>query len=134
MISPPTQRETFTMNQKLSPIDVANSLTEYWSPKVVAEVNDSYVKVAKLKGSFVWHKHEHEDEMFIVLKGQLIIELRDTKIELDAGDMYVVAKGVEHNPIAEEVCLVMLIENKSTLHTGNIIDEKSKSIQEQLTG
>lgn len=122
------------MNQKLSPIDVANSLTEYWSPKVVAEVNDSYVKVAKLKGSFVWHKHEHEDEMFIVLKGQLIIELRDTKIELDAGDMYVVAKGVEHNPIAEEVCLVMLIENKSTLHTGNIIDEKSKSIQEQLTG
>jgi len=115
-------------------MEISQSLVELWSPKIISEVNDSYVKVAKLKGSFVWHAHENEDEMFMILKGRLIMELRDDKVELNTGDIYVVPKGVEHNPIAEEECLVMLIEHKTTLHTGGVAHDEAKSIQEQLDG
>ena len=96
-------------------------------------MNDCYIKVAKLKGEFIWHKHQFEDEMFMILQGQLIIEFKDQRIELNTGDIYVIPKGVEHNPIAKDECLVLLIENKSTLHTGNIINRNTKSIQKQLT-
>lgn len=125
-------KEHIVMNQILSPIEIAQSLTDYWSPKVISELNDSYVKVAKLKGEFVWHSHTDEDELFMILKGELDIHFRDNLIHLKTGDVYVVPKGVEHNPIAENECLVMLIENKSTLHTGETIHENSKSIEEQL--
>jgi mannose-6-phosphate isomerase-like protein (cupin superfamily) len=117
----------------ISPLDVATNLSQHWSPQVIGEVNDCYVKVAKLKGEFVWHSHLDEDEMFMVLKGQLSIELEDKVITLKEGDVYVVKKGVRHNPIAEEECLVMLLEPKNTLHTGDVIDDKSKTISEQLT-
>ena len=120
-------------DNKISPLDVATNLSQHWSPQVIEEVNDCYVKVAKLKGEFVWHAHLDEDEMFMVLKGQLTIELEDKVIDLREGDVYVVKKGVRHNPIAEEECLVMLIEPKDTLHTGDVIDDKSKAITEQLT-
>ena len=121
------------MTNKLSPLELAQSLPDFWSPKVISEVNDSYVKVAKLKGEFVWHSHTNEDELFMILKGELDIHFRDKVIHLKTGDVYVVPKGVEHNPIAENECLVMLIENKSTLHTGETFHEKSKSIEEQLS-
>ena len=120
-------------DNKISPLDVATNLSQHWSPQVIGEVNDCYVKVAKLKGEFVWHSHLDEDEMFMVLKGQLSIELEDKVITLKEGDVYVVKKGVRHNPIAEEECLVMLLEPKNTLHTGDVIDDKSKAISEQLT-
>jgi mannose-6-phosphate isomerase-like protein (cupin superfamily) len=120
------------MNHKLSPLEVAQSLSDYWSPKVISELNDSYVKVAKLKGEFVWHSHKDEDELFMILKGQLAIHFRDRIVHLETGEVYVVPKGVEHNPVAEQECLVMLIENKSTLHTGETLHKKSKSIHEQL--
>jgi len=116
----------------MSPLQLAELLSDYWSPKIIAEINDSYVKVAKLKGHFVWHRHDQEDEMFIILKGELTIELYDKQVELFAGDIYVVPKGVEHNPVAKNECLVMLIEKKSTQHTGKLINKNSKSIQQQL--
>jgi mannose-6-phosphate isomerase-like protein (cupin superfamily) len=115
-----------------SPKQVAASLTELWSPRVIAEVDDSYVKVAKVHGSLAWHSHDNEDELFLILKGNLRIEMEDGKVELGEGEMFVVPKGVRHNPVAEQECLVMLIERKSTLHTGNVAREKTRSIAEQL--
>ncbi|MDV7338499.1 cupin domain-containing protein [Terasakiella sp. A23] len=112
----------------------AESLTEYWSPRVVAEVNDQYVKVAKIRGQFVWHAHEDEDELFYILKGNLRIEYRDHVVDLGVGDVHVIPKGVEHNPIAAEECLVALVETKTTLHTGNVQDDKTKSVEDQLEG
>jgi mannose-6-phosphate isomerase-like protein (cupin superfamily) len=110
----------------------AADLTEYWSPRVVGEVDDSYVKVAKVKGTLAWHTHEHEDEMFLVLKGQLRIEMEHENVELREGEMFVVPKGTRHNPVADEECHVLLIERKSTAHTGDVVTEKTRSIDEQL--
>ena len=115
-----------------SPQKVAESLTEYWSPRVVAEVDDSYIKVAKIEGSLAWHSHENEDELFLVLKGRLRIEMEDRSVELSEGEMFVVPKGVRHNPVAENECHIMLIERKSTLHTGNVATEKTRWLAEQL--
>ena len=111
---------------------VAASLTEYWSPRVVAELEDSYVKVAKLQGSIAWHSHEQEDELFYVLKGQLRIKMEQDSVELSEGELYVVPKGVRHNPVAEQECHIMLIEKKVTLHTGDVVTEKTRSLNEQL--
>jgi mannose-6-phosphate isomerase-like protein (cupin superfamily) len=115
-----------------SPRAIAESLTEFWSPRVVGELEDSYVKVAKVQGIFGWHDHEHADELFLILRGHLRIELEDQAVELDEGEMFVVPKRVKHNPIAEQECLVMLIERKSTLHTGNVISARTRSLAEQL--
>jgi len=120
------------MTDVTSPIDVASGLDELWSPRVVAEVDDVYVKVAKIQGSLAWHSHENEDELFFVLKGRLRIEMETRSVELDEGEMFVVPKGVRHNPVAENECHVMLIERKSTLHTGDLVTEKTRSIAEQL--
>ena len=115
-----------------NPLKIAESLSEYWSPKVISVIDSSYVKVAKLKGSFVWHEHQEEDELFLILKGSLVIEYENKKVQLQAGDLHVVPKGIKHNPVAEEECLVMLIEKKSTLHTGDLKAPCSRSIDEQL--
>ena len=115
-----------------SPKDIAASLTELWSPRVVAEVDDSYVKVAKVHGSLTWHSHDNEDELFFILKGHLRIEMEGKVVELDEGEMFVVPKGVRHNPVADHECHIMLIERKSTLHTGNTVTEKTRSLAEQL--
>jgi len=98
---------------------------EYWSPKIVGELNDSYVKLAKLKGEFIWHHHETEDELFLVVKGSLLIKLRDRDILLKEGEFVIIPKGVEHLPIAEEEAHVLLLEPKTTLNTGNVRDEKT---------
>jgi len=121
-------------NIPCNPLEIAESLANYWSPKVISEVDDSYVKVAKLKDNFVWHAHQDEDELFLILKGALTIEYQDKKIHLQQGDMHVVPKGALHNPIAEDECLVMLIEKKNTLHTGNTQHCSSRSVEEQLAG
>jgi mannose-6-phosphate isomerase-like protein (cupin superfamily) len=120
------------MSKAVSPRAVAASLTEYWSPRVVAEFDDLDVKVAKVKGTFVWHAHDQEDELFFILKGCLRIELETGTVELSEGDTYVVPKGVRHNPVAEEECHVMLIERKTTLHTGSAVTDRTRSLEEQL--
>ena len=98
---------------------------EYWSPKIVGELNDSYLKLAKLKGEFVWHHHEAEDELFLVVKGRLVIKLRDRDISLDEGEFVIIPRGVEHCPVAEEEVHVLLLEPKSTVNTGNVENERT---------
>jgi mannose-6-phosphate isomerase-like protein (cupin superfamily) len=120
------------MSTIATPKQVAASLTEFWSPRVVAEVDDAYIKVAKVHGALAWHSHDNEDELFLILKGHLRIEMEDGAVELDEGQMYVVPKGVRHNPVAEEECHIMLIERKTTLHTGSVVTEKTRSLDEQL--
>jgi len=124
--------EKSQLNPVVSPSKSAASLAEYWSPQVIAEVDDCYVKVAKIKGTLTWHSHDDEDELFLLLKGHLRIEFEDGHVDLKEGDLHVVPKGVQHNPIADEECLVLLIERKSTLHTGNIKTEKTRDIAQQL--
>ncbi len=97
---------------------------EYWSPKVVGELNDNYLKVVKLKGEFVWHKHDDADELFLVLQGRLVIRLRDQDITLNEGDIVVVPRGVEHQPFAEDEVHALLIEPKSVVNTGDADDER----------
>lgn len=98
---------------------------EYWSPRIAGELNDSFVKLAKLKGEFVWHLHENEDELFLVVKGKLLIKLRDRDLWLAEGEFVIIPKGVEHCPVAEEEVQVILIEPKATLNTGNIQNERT---------
>jgi mannose-6-phosphate isomerase-like protein (cupin superfamily) len=94
--------------------------TAHWSPKIVGELNDSYVKLAKFSGEFIWHKHDNEDELFLVIKGHLKIKLRQSEIDLAPGEFTIVPKGVEHLPIAREEVHVLLLEPKRTLNTGNV--------------
>ncbi len=98
---------------------------EYWSPKTAGELNDSYLKLAKLKGEFVWHHHEAEDELFLVVQGRLLIKLRDRDILLDEGEFVIIPRGVEHCPVAEEEVHVLLLEPKSTVNTGNVQSERT---------
>jgi mannose-6-phosphate isomerase-like protein (cupin superfamily) len=113
-------------------LEACAALTEHWSPKVVGRVNDAYVKVAKLLGEFVWHRHEHEDEMFLVLKGTLEIRYEDASVTLQAGEFAIVPKGVLHQPVAREECLIALIEPVATLHTGTTVSPLTKTIAQQL--
>ena len=102
---------------------------EYWSPRIAGELNDSYIKLARLKGEFVWHHHENEDELFLVVKGRLLIKLRTGDLWLDEGEFVVIPKGVEHCPVAEEEAQVLLLEPKSTVNTGNIDNERTVPAQ-----
>lgn len=120
------------MNSVVSLAAVAAQLTEYWSPRVIAAVDDSYVKVAKVKGSLAWHSHDREDELFLVLNGTLRIEMEDRTVTLNAGELFVVPKGVRHNPIADSDCHILLFERSSTAHTGQVVTERTRSIEEQL--
>src|SRR5512143_2184925 len=98
---------------------------EYWSPRIAGELNDSHVKLVKLKGEFVWHQHDNEDELFLVVKGHLTIKLHHRDIELDPGEFVIIPRGVEHLPVAEEEVQVLLLEPKSTLNTGNVQSERT---------
>ncbi|HEY3366432.1 MAG TPA: cupin domain-containing protein [Symbiobacteriaceae bacterium] len=98
---------------------------DFWKPRIVGEVNDFYVKVVKLKGEFVWHRHEAEDELFMVIKGRLQIKLRDRDIWLDEGEFAIIPRGVEHLPVAEAEVHVLLFEQKNTLNTGDVQNERT---------
>ncbi len=112
---------------------IAGELRDYWSPKVVARVNDQYVKVAKLLGEFAWHSHDGEDELFHVLRGSLRIQYEGGRtVELAAGSIHVVPRGVRHNPIADEECWIALIEPIATKHTGDVETPFTRTIEEQL--
>ena len=98
---------------------------EHWSPRIVGELNNSHVKLVKLKGEFVWHQHENEDELFLVIKGKLLIKLRDRDLWLNEGEFVIIPKGVEHCPVAEDEVHVLLLEPKSTLNTGDQENERT---------
>ncbi|MBN1305064.1 MAG: cupin domain-containing protein [Anaerolineales bacterium] len=106
--------ETINLEQKFSLI------SERWQPKIVGELNDSYVKLARLQGEFVWHHHDDEDELFMVIKGTLVIKLRDRDVMVNEGEFVIIPRGVEHMPAAEEEVQVMLLEPKTTRNTGNV--------------
>ena len=118
--------QTVNLAQKFTLFD------EYWSPKIVAEQNDSYIKVVKLKGEFVWHQHEHDDELFLVVKGTLRIMLRDGELVLHEGELAVVPKGVEHCPVAEDEVHAVLIEPKTVVNTGEVRNERTVEQPERI--
>lgn len=101
------------------------AFSDHWSPRIVGELNGQQVKLVKLKGEFVWHHHEREDELFLVLRGRLVIRFRDRDVVLDEGEFLVVPRGVEHQPVAEEETHVLLFEPASTLNTGNVRNERT---------
>ncbi|HUP27621.1 MAG TPA: cupin domain-containing protein [Chloroflexia bacterium] len=111
--------------EKVNLAEKLSLFEDYWSPKIVGELNDSHVKLVKLKGEFTWHSHEAEDELFLVLKGNLLIKLRDGDVRLTEGEFVIIPRGVEHLPIAQEEAHVLLLEPKSTLNTGNVRNEKT---------
>lgn len=105
---------------------------DVWSPKIVGELNGQLVKLVKFQGPFVWHQHETEDEMFLVLKGRMVMELREREIQLEEGEFFIVPRGVEHRPVAEEQAHVMLFEPASILNTGNVRNERTLEELERL--
>lgn len=107
-------------------------VADYWNPKIVGELNDSFVKVVKLKGEFLWHHHEHEDELFLVVKGTLRMRFRDKDVVVREGEFLVVPRGVEHMPVAEDEVHVVLLEPKSTLNTGNVRNERTVETLERI--
>ena len=109
--------ESINFQEKLS------KFSEHWSPKIIAQMNDAHFKVVKVRGEFVWHDHPETDEAFIVLKGQLEIQFRDGNVSLNEGEMYVVPKGVEHKPCAEDECHILLIEPAGLVNTGDAQSE-----------
>ncbi len=120
------------MVEKVNLADKFRLFQDYWSPKIVGELNESYVKLVKFKGEFVWHRHEYEDEMFLVVKGELTIKLRDRDIRLKEGEFVVIPKHVEHLPVAIEEVHVLLLEPKSTLNTGNVENERTVTNLERV--
>ena len=113
------------MIEKVNIREKLSLFIDHWSPKIVGEINDAHVKLAKIKGEFVWHRHDHEDEMFLVIKGKLLIKLRDRDLELNDGEFVIIPKGVEHLPVAQEEVHLMLFEPKTTSNTGNVINERT---------
>ncbi len=119
----------------MNPVDIKEKLaqiSDYWLPKIIGELNGQVVKVAKLKGEFVWHHHEHEDEMFMVIEGGLIIKLKDGEVQLKEGQFYIIPKGIEHMPVAAEECHVLLFEPNSVLNTGNVVNERTVENLEKI--
>ena len=112
--------------------DAMARVTKHWHPLIVAELNGQQVKAVKFLGPFVWHHHDHEDELFLVTKGSFRMEFRDRTVELRAGEMIVVPRGVEHRPVADEEVEVLLFEPASTLNTGNVRNERTRDVLERL--
>ena len=110
------------------PINFQEKLTkfsEHWSPRIIAQMNDYHFKIVKIEGEFVWHDHPETDEVFIILKGQLEIQFRDGKVSLKQGEMFVVSKGLEHKPVAEQECHILLVEPAGTVNTGDVVNERT---------
>jgi len=110
------------------PINFQEKLTkffEHWSPRIIAQMNDYHFKIVKIEGEFVWHDHPETDEVFIILKGQLEIQFRNGKVSLKQGEMFVVSKGLEHKPVAEQECHILLVEPAGTVNTGDVVNERT---------
>jgi mannose-6-phosphate isomerase-like protein (cupin superfamily) len=124
--NPSLEHRAVNLKEKLSLIP------DFWHPRLVGELNGQYVKLAKVKGEFIWHHHQNEDELFLVLKGALRLEFRDGSVTLGPGELYIVPRGVEHRPVAEEEAHILLFEPASTLNTGNVQDERTVTKLQRL--
>ena len=118
--------------EKVNVAEKFKAVEDYWNPRIVGELNGQHVKLAKLKGEFIWHHHENEDEMFFVVKGRFRIEFRDRQVWLNEGEFIVVPKNVEHRPVADEEADVLLFEPASTLNTGNVRNERTREKLDKL--
>src|SRR3954466_9862330 len=118
--------------QKVNLSDKLAQFSDQWKPKIVGELNGQQVKVVKFQGPFVWHHHDHEDELFLVVEGRFTMEFRDRNVELGPGEMIVVPRGVEHRPHAAEEVHVLLFEPAETLNTGNIVSEMTQATLERI--
>lgn len=124
----PSYRSALIASEPMDKINLQQkfaSFSDYWSPKIVGELNGQQVKLAKFQGAFDWHHHDHEDELFLVVKGRFRMELRDRDVWLEEGELLVVPRGVEHRPVAEEEVHVLLFEPATTLNTGNVESERT---------
>ena len=117
--------EKVNLSEKLSRVDA------FWSPRIVGELNGQHVKIAKLKGEFVWHHHEHEDELFLVVSGRLRLQLPDREVALEPGELFIVPRGVEHRPVADDETHVLLFEPAGTLNTGNVTNDHTVASPER---
>ena len=113
------------MNDKINLAEKLSLFQETWTPKIVGALNGQEVKLAKIHGEFVWHAHENEDELFLVLEGSLVMHLRDREVPLETGDMFIVPRGVEHNPVSEQGASVLLFEPAATKHTGELVVDRT---------
>ena len=116
------------MSTLIEPVNIAEKfahIDEFWSPRIAGELNDSYVKLARIKGEFLWHHHEAEDELFLVIKGRLLMKLRDGDRWVNEGELIIIPRGVEHMPVANEECLILLLEPKTTVNTGDVRNERT---------
>ena len=120
------------MINKISLADKFNSINDYWNPRIAGELNGQYIKLVKFTGEFVWHKHDEEDEMFLVVEGSFNMELRDKTVELSKGDFIIIPKGVEHRPVALEEAQVLLFEPATTLNTGDAISDLTRRTLEKI--
>lgn len=118
--------------EKVNLAEKFNRIGEYWSPRLAGELNGQQVRLAKLKGEFVWHQHEQEDELFLVAKGRLRLMLRDRNVDLAEGEFFIVPRGTEHKPVAEEEAWVVLFEPASTVNTGNVRNERTLTAIEKI--
>lgn len=117
---------------KINLLEKFGLFNEHWSPKIIGALNGQHVKLVKLKGEFIFHQHQNEDELFLVIKGKFKMEYRDKTVEVSEGEIVIVPRGVEHKPVAEEEAWVMLFEPASTLNTGNVVDKKTKTQLETI--
>jgi mannose-6-phosphate isomerase-like protein (cupin superfamily) len=115
-----------TMTDRITLIDKYAAISDHWNPRVAAELNRQQVKLVKILGAFDWHSHEHEDELFFVHRGEFRMEFRDRSVTLHAGEMIVVPRGIEHRPVADQECELMLFEPAGTLNTGNVVSERTR--------
>ena len=120
------------MVEKVNLQEKFRSFSEYWAPRIIGELNGQYVKAVKMHGEFLWHHHDNEDEMFLVVKGKLTMEFRDKIVEVNEGEFIIVPKKTEHRPIADREVEVILFEPASTLNTGNIVNERTKQQLEKI--
>lgn len=120
------------MTNKVNLLEKFGLFDERFHPKIVGDLNDHQVKLVKVLGDFVWHHHENEDELFLVVKGRMRMGLRDGDVELSEGELFIVPKGIEHKPSADEECWIVLIEPGSTLNTGNVVGEKTVAELERI--
>lgn len=118
--------------EKVNIREKLNLFSDHWNPRIIGELNGQHVKAVKLEGEFVWHHHDHEDELFLVVKGKLKMEFRDKTVEVNEGEFIIVPRKVEHRPVADQEVEILLFEPASTLNTGNIENERTKSHLEKI--